>query len=170
MNFRTMILAALGCVAVVAVLFVLVPRLWPAPVDPPVTISAKPGKEAHGSIDGVRVGTVLTTIARGQSAHGSAISATHEPMTIDGWALTDRNGSPKAVVYRIDEGTWFQATYGSARPDVAAFFKNPVLGSSGFVAHVSIATVATGAHQIHFAVDTGTQLEPLDDPISLEVH
>ncbi len=156
---------------IVGILFALVPRLLPQPTatDQNTAVPAAAGPTAKGSIDSLHIGSAVTIIARGHSDHGRSIAVTRDPMLIDGWALTERKGTPKAVVYRIDNGAWFAATYGASRPDVASAFKDPALATCGYIARVPIATIPMGHHVIHFAVDTGSQLEPLDDPVQIDV-
>jgi len=172
-NVRTKTLAALGCVASLAALLALLPMVWPIASatanDLPTLVPSVSGPPAVGSIDGVHRGSILSA-ARGQDGLRKTLRVARDPLGLDGWALTDRKAPAQAIVYRIDAGPWYAATYGTARPDVAVALHDPALAWAGFFAHIPIATTAPGHHLIHVAVDSGTQLEPLGAPIAIDLR
>lgn len=186
MSARSITLAALGCVAIIALLFAFIPRPAPNPaqsvttqlapagqpasMDPIVQITSHAGPSALGSIDSVHSGAVVIIVARGHSEHGRSSLVSREPMTIFGWVVSDGKALGKSVIYRIDDGSPYQAQYAQRRPDVGIALKDPALEPSGFVAHVPVTSLASGHHTISFSLDTGSLLESFDNPVQIDVR
>ena len=65
-------------------------------------------------------------------------------LTISGWATWGKSPAG-GVQVRIDDQV-FKASYGSSRPDVAFYFGNPALKSSGFVFRLPAHLLSAGNH------------------------
>src|SRR5680860_402437 len=79
------------------------------------------------------------------------------PFTLSGWAVeTSSSNSPGITVMHIFDGPangeknfLTAATYGVARPDVAAYFGKANFANSGFNAAINLSKLANGAHTLY---------------------
>jgi hypothetical protein len=70
-------------------------------------------------------------------------------LTISGWAFDESQGTRgDAVLVRLGDGPANRADYGLSRPDVAGHFGNPAVVESGFIAHVDLSDVPSGAYPL----------------------
>lgn len=76
-------------------------------------------------------------------------------VTLVGWAVdTAATNLAGGVIVSVDETVNYQATYGIARPDVAAVLGNPVYTKSGFTITFPASTLARGTHTITIKILT----------------
>ena len=74
---------------------------------------------------------------------------------LHGWAADPVTESPALNVFVIVDGqTPFElaGSYGTTRPDVAAYYKNKGLTDVGVVTRVPVKTLARGGHSLQLAV------------------
>jgi hypothetical protein len=74
---------------------------------------------------------------------------------LHGWAADPVTESPARSVFVLVDGKValeFSGTYGTARPDVAAYHKNKALTAVGLVTRVPMRTLAPGGHSLQLGV------------------
>jgi hypothetical protein len=78
------------------------------------------------------------------------------PVRVIGWAYDPRSKrTAKRFLVRTDANPWRRdGSYHLARPDVAAAFKLPGVGDSGFVVVAQTSRLGPGYHRIAFATET----------------
>ncbi|WP_374468008.1 hypothetical protein [Phenylobacterium sp.] len=81
-----------------------------------------------------------------------AATSAAAPLTIIGFAFDDPAKMPAKGVDVVLDGVARPATYGQARPDVAAYFKNPALTNVGFTADLPAGTLPPGPHKVSLRV------------------
>jgi hypothetical protein len=94
-----------------------------------------------------QVGEALDPVHRTPAATSQSA-----PLIIIGFAFDDGAKTPAKGVDVVLNGETYAATYGQARPDVAAYFKNPALTDVGFTASLPAGLLAPGAHRISLRV------------------
>jgi hypothetical protein len=77
-----------------------------------------------------------------------AVTPGGEPLVLDGFAFDPVAKAPAKAVDLVVDGKAYGATYGHARPDVAAFFKVPALAATGYKVTLPAGTLAKGAHSL----------------------
>lgn len=76
-------------------------------------------------------------------------------ITLVGWAVdTAATNLAGGVIVSVDETINYQATYGLARPDVAAVLGNPVYTKSGFMVTFPASILTRGMHTITIKILT----------------
>lgn len=74
------------------------------------------------------------------------------PLAVTGFAVDDGSKTVARGVEVVIDGKPYAATYGSARPDVATFFKNPALTQSGFKYQIPAGTLPAGQHNLRLRI------------------
>jgi hypothetical protein len=77
---------------------------------------------------------------------GPAVTAAGAPVALDGFGFDPVAGAPAKGVDVVIDGKAYATTYGSARRDVAAYFKIPALERTGFRTTLPAGTLAPGRH------------------------
>jgi hypothetical protein len=87
------------------------------------------------------IGTALDPLKNPATVEASAA------LVFDGFAYDPVSKQPaKGVDVEVD-GKLYPTAYGTARPDVAAYTKNPALGPVGYKGQLPAGTLAAGPHQ-----------------------
>jgi hypothetical protein len=89
----------------------------------------------------------------GQAANFTIDSGQHETITITGWAVDKQaSDAASAVFIIIDDVTRIPVIYGSDRPNVADYLKNPNFRFSGFMATFSSSKLGVAEHSVSLEI------------------
>lgn len=114
------------------------PPVPPAPPPSPSRLRADPSPSSCtvDTINGDPAGSLPT------------VSLDHGYVVVFGWCLAPGNAEPAGGVYITLDNRYVPAYYGEVRVDVAAFFHNRGLGSSGFEAAARLTGDTAGVHTL----------------------
>ncbi|HEX5000022.1 MAG TPA: hypothetical protein VFY29_17505 [Terriglobia bacterium] len=92
-------------------------------------------------------------------------------LDMSGWAVDEGAQSLAGTVDVVIDGKPFPAVYGSDRPDVAAHFKNPELGKSGYTFSVAARGLGPGKHVLTVRPMTADKTKYSEsNPITIEIR
>jgi 7-cyano-7-deazaguanine synthase in queuosine biosynthesis len=69
-------------------------------------------------------------------------------LIVQGWAIDKAGGKTASAVDIAIDGIPYQATYGSARPEIVQFFKNSAYLNSGFSLRYPTGHLSSGPHNL----------------------
>jgi len=81
-------------------------------------------------------------------SHQPAVTPSGRPTVFDGFGFDAPAKAPAKGVDVVVDGKAYGTTYGTARPDVASFFKAPGLVKVGFRTVLPAGALAPGAHTV----------------------
>ena len=126
------------------------PDPFAGPLSPPKPQAAAPGKAQSEGLPRRPEPANFTFDHIGQAFdplnHQPARTAKGRATAFDGFAFDPVRKIPARAVDVVVDGKAYGATYGKARPDVAAYFKAPVLTDVGFTVTLPAGSLAVGAH------------------------
>jgi hypothetical protein len=146
-------LAVVSC-AVVAVVARPVPLRAPARAawtEAAIAISSD-----HIAFQTFAIDAVAAGAASGPYSASPVMVVRGTPVRVTGWAYDPRSKrTAKRFLVRTDANPWQRdGGYHLARPDVAAAFRLPGVGDSGFVVVAQTSRLGPGYHHIAFATET----------------
>ena len=131
-----------------------------APLNRPATVGVD-GLQARSEMPGFS----LDVINEAQDPiNKPATIRADAPLVVSGFGFDPVAKAPGKAVQIVIDGAGYPTEYGHGRGDVAAYFKNPAVSSSGFRATFPAGTVSRGAHTAQVRVISADGKAYFDGP------
>jgi hypothetical protein len=115
----------------------------PGPVAPP-TEGLSAGLAKRAEVAGASIDSIGA--AADPLSHQPAVTPAGQPTMVQGFGFDPAAKAPGKGLDVVVDGKLYGATYGTDRPDVAAYFKTPGLAKVGFHTTLPAGVLAVGPH------------------------